>query len=103
MFMLCHHVKWVVTCPLVFRGGVVNETLRHDICTPTDDVLRDVVFVQLLAGSPQRAKYERLGSSLKWVFFLLLGGGGRIRDVASLIRRTDEPKIKKIFWGKKSK
>ena len=30
-------------------------------------------------------------------------GGGRIRDVASLIRRTDEPKIKKNFWGKKSK
>ena len=30
-------------------------------------------------------------------------GGGRIRDVASLIRRTDEPKIKKFFWGKKSK
>ena len=32
-----------------------------------------------------------------------LTGGGRIRDVASLIRRTDEPKIKKIFLGKKSK
>ena len=30
-------------------------------------------------------------------------GGGRIRDVASLIRRTDEPEIKKIFWGGKSK
>ena len=30
-------------------------------------------------------------------------GGGRIRDVASLIRRTDEPEIKKNFWGKKSK
>ena len=32
-----------------------------------------------------------------------LTGGGRIRDVASLIRRTDEPEIKKIFWGEKSK
>ena len=30
-------------------------------------------------------------------------GGGRIRDVASLIRRTDEPKKKFFFWGKKSK
>ena len=37
----------------------------------------------------------------KILFFIT--GGGRIRDVASLIRRTDEPEIKKIFWGEKSK
>ena len=35
-------------------------------------------------------------------FWACLLGGGRIRDVASLIRRTDEPEIKKIFWGEKS-
>ena len=39
---------------------------------------------------------------LSFFSFRLLGGG-RIRDVASLIRRTDEPEIKKIFGGKKSK
>ena len=32
-----------------------------------------------------------------------LTGGGRIRDVASLIRRTDKSKIRIFFWGKKSK
>ena len=46
-------------------------------------------------------------STLEVHFFdFILGvitGGGRIRDVASLIRRTDEPEIKKIFWGEKSK
>ena len=50
------------------------------------------------------SKRETCQAFFKIIFlFGLLGGGGRIRDVASLIRRTDEPEIKKIFWGEKSK
>ena len=50
--------------------------------------------------SPPRTPQKK--SPIKKKVFSLTGGG-RIRDVASLIRRTDEPKIKKFFWGKKSK
>ena len=48
-------------------------------------------------------KYAKMCVFLATILYRsMFTGGGRIRDVASLIRRTDEPEIKKFFWGEKS-
>ena len=55
-------------------------------------------------NSKERGSLRGVGGTAGFFFFEgRLLGGGRIRDVASLIRRTDEPKIKFFFWGEKSK
>ena len=67
----------------------------------------------LVLTHPVPARHSLYKVIFTWIFAciflkentqgIILLGGGRIRDVASLIRRTDEPKIKIFFWGEKSK